>query len=83
MPGLHFDSPVEFLLKNELLLDDDKITHGCYLLFSMDNPQISQSEIAEIIGITTAGVFWNIKQLKAKGILERIGADKGGHWKVL
>jgi ATP-dependent DNA helicase RecG len=53
------------------------------LKLMMDDPQISQSEIAEIIGITTDGVFWNIKQLKAKGLLERIGADKSGYWQVL
>jgi ATP-dependent DNA helicase RecG len=35
-PNLHFDSPMEFLLKNELLLEDNKITNGCYLLFSND-----------------------------------------------
>ncbi|MDR0796833.1 MAG: putative DNA binding domain-containing protein [Tannerella sp.] len=35
-PNLRFDSPVEFLSKNELLLEDDKITNGCYLLFSSD-----------------------------------------------
>jgi ATP-dependent DNA helicase RecG len=35
-PNLHFDSPLEFLKKNELLLDDNKITNGCYLLFSND-----------------------------------------------
>ncbi|MDR0505654.1 MAG: putative DNA binding domain-containing protein [Dysgonamonadaceae bacterium] len=35
-PNLHFDSPMEFLLKNELLLEDNKITNGCYLLFSYE-----------------------------------------------
>jgi len=48
-----------------------------------DNPQISQDKIAEIIGITTDGVFWNIKKLKNKGILKRIGADKGGYWEII
>jgi ATP-dependent DNA helicase RecG len=49
----------------------------------MDNPQISQEKIAEIIGITEDGVFWNIKKLRSKGLIERIGADKGGYWKVI
>jgi ATP-dependent DNA helicase RecG len=33
-PNLHFDNAMEFLSKNELLLEDDKITNACYLLFS-------------------------------------------------
>jgi ATP-dependent DNA helicase RecG len=63
---------------DNLLKSSEKI-----LKLIMDNPQISQSEIAEIIGITADGAFWNIKQLKAKGLLKRIGADKGGYWKVI
>ena len=49
----------------------------------MDNPQISQDKIAEIIGITVDGVFWNIKKLKAKCIIERVGSDKNGYWKII
>ena len=48
----------------------------------MDNPRISQDKIAEIVGITADGVFWNVKKLKAKGLIERVGPDKGGYWKV-
>jgi len=48
----------------------------------IDNPKISQDNIAKTIGITADGVFWNIKKLKDKGLLERIGADKGGYWKI-
>ena len=49
----------------------------------IDNPQISQDKIAETIGITADGVFWNIKKLKAKGLIKRIGSDKGGYWKII
>jgi predicted HTH transcriptional regulator len=48
-----------------------------------ENPKISQEAIAEILGITSDGVFWNIKQLKVRGIIQRIGADRGGYWKVI
>ncbi len=48
-----------------------------------DNPQISQRELANITGLTQRGIEWNISKLKDSGRLERIGPDKGGHWKVL
>ena len=48
-----------------------------------NNPHISQNEIAEITGITADGVFWNIKKLKEKGLIGRVGADKGGYWKII
>ena len=47
-----------------------------------NNPQISQEKIAKNLGMTTDGVFWNIKKLKSKGLIERIGPDKGGYWKI-
>ena len=33
---MNFNNAIEFLLKNELLLEDNKITNGCYLMFSND-----------------------------------------------
>ena len=46
------------------------------------NPQITQNEIAEMTGLTRRGVEWNLSKLKAKGLIKREGADKGGYWKV-
>jgi len=44
------------------------------------NSKISKKEMAEIIGISTTAIDKNIKILKKKNIIERIGPDKGGHW---
>ena len=32
-----FESPIEFLSKNEMLLENNKITNGCFLMFSYDD----------------------------------------------
>lgn len=47
-----------------------------------ENPEIVAKEIAERVGITVAGVRHHIKNLKATGRIERVGADRGGYWKV-
>ena len=47
------------------------------------NPMISIGELAEICGITRDGINYHIKNLKKKGIVKRIGGDKGGHWEVI
>ena len=44
---------------------------------------ITQNEIAEQVGLSVKGVEKHIQKLKAKGLLERIGPDKGGYWKVI
>jgi len=48
-----------------------------------ENPLITIPELAEKIGLTVKGVEWNIKKLKEKGKLKRIGPAKGGYWEVI
>lgn len=48
-----------------------------------ENPSITRNEIARLIGdITADGVKYHITKLQKSGILERVGADKGGYWKI-
>jgi ATP-dependent DNA helicase RecG len=46
------------------------------------NPNISKKELSNKIGINTTAIDKNIAQLKKKGLLRRIGPDKGGYWLV-
>ncbi|MGD9641384.1 MAG: winged helix-turn-helix transcriptional regulator [Elusimicrobiales bacterium] len=39
--------------------------------------------LAAVIGISTTAVGKNIAKLKKKGVIRRVGPDKGGHWEVL
>jgi len=47
------------------------------------NPYVSKKELSLKIGISTTAIDKNILSLKQKGLLKRIGPDKGGHWEVL
>ena len=47
------------------------------------NPGITNKELAKACEITEDGVYWNIKQLKLKGILRRIGPGRGGYWEII
>lgn len=49
-----------------------------------DNPQITVKDIAEMAGnITIDGVKYNLKRLKEKGIIKRIGSNRKGYWEVV
>ena len=48
-----------------------------------DNPQISAPERAKALGITVKGVEWQIRNLKASGLLKHTGPTKGGRWEVI
>jgi len=47
------------------------------------NVHITIPELAENLGITTRAVEKQIANLKKQGIIERIGPDKGGYWKII
>ena len=47
-----------------------------------DNPSITQVEMSKILHLTRDGISYNIKILKEKGILERVGSTKNGYWKI-
>ena len=53
------------------------------LLLLRRNPSASRREIAATLGTTRSTVRYRLDKLRAAGMIERVGPDKGGHWKVL
>ena len=47
-----------------------------------EKPSITTEELAEACGLTSNGVFYQIKKLKQQGILIREGGRKEGQWHV-
>ena len=47
-----------------------------------ENPAISAKELAGMIGISSRAIEKHLSGLKHKGLLKRIGSDKGGHWEL-
>jgi predicted HTH transcriptional regulator len=46
------------------------------------NLSISKRQLAATIGISTTAADKNIASMKAKGLVRRVGSDKGRHWEV-
>ena len=44
------------------------------------NPSVTSNELSTIIGIRADNIRVNLSKLKAKGLIERVGGDKGGSW---
>ena len=48
------------------------------------HPRANRGTIAAYINdITEDGIKYHLKVLQDKGVIQRIGPDKGGHWQVL
>ncbi len=50
--------------------------------FIKNNPNITIEEMAKYAGVETRTIERNIKKLKEKEIIDRVGAAKNGHWVV-
>lgn len=50
--------------------------------FISENPNITTQEMANLLGINRSIVARHIKTLQEKGIILRVGPDKGGHWEI-
>jgi len=46
------------------------------------NNALTRSQLAEKLGVSPDTIKKNIEKLKQKGILQRVGPDKGGYWEV-
>lgn len=47
------------------------------------NNSITVNEIGKVLGATQRTIEKHIGTLKSDSIIERIGSDKGGHWKII
>jgi Fic family protein len=64
----------------EKFVDSD--TQKAILRLLIAQPTISAKKIAAAVGISSRGVQKNIDVLKKRGLVERIGPAKSGHWSV-
>lgn len=90
---------IEFMLSiilntiNEIIETEKKVTVKVTLKVTVNqqkiidaiksNPKVTQEELAEIVGITRKSVISNMKKLQENGLINRIGADKNGYWKIV
>ena len=49
----------------------------------VNNNDITREIIANNIGVNVKTVARAINVLKDKGIIKRVGPDKGGHWEII
>ena len=53
------------------------------LTLILNNPQITTQEIADELGISRRAVAKQIANMGEKGLITRIGPNKGGYWQVV
>jgi len=63
----------------------EKVTENQFKILNLVglNKFITIEKISKEIKISSKSIKENIKKLKQKNLIERIGPDKGGYWKII
>ena len=67
----------------ENVIDASQKTSQKIIDLIKEDPYISTSKMAEIIGVDRRSIARNIKKLQEQGVVRRVGPDKGGFWEVI
>ncbi len=62
--------------------DTQKTTQKILDLISL-NPHITRNEMAIECAVTPDAIKLQLKKLKDKGVIRRVGADRGGYWEII
>ena len=71
------DGKVDGKVARELSVTQLKIVNAM-----KNDPMITAAKLAKQFGMSEYGIRKNIAKLKEEGVIERLGSDKTGRWKV-
>ena len=80
---IEFDAPEELIISNFEEVTDrvtDKEIDVLKLLY--ENPKFTSANMASKLDVSRKTILNRLKSLKDKGVIERIGSDNKGYWKI-
>ena len=96
---IDFDGDFRVNMYRKSLLDENQITEVTekvtevtekvadievkILKLIYDNPSITTSKLADMLSVTRKTISAHIKIMKKNNVIERIGSDRKGYWKIL
>ncbi len=75
---IEFKAPEDRVIRLDRVTDDERTL----LSLLIEDPGYTVSQLSEKMGISRKTVAQKMKQLKEKDIIERIGSDRKGYWKI-
>ena len=82
-PHLGVEERVKTVEETPKTVEESGKTADMILQLLKNNPKLTVREITVMIDLSRRGVEEQIKSLKSKNLLRRLGPTKGGHWEVL
>ena len=80
---MHINYSDTIKLQNDTVNDTVKSENDTVFSLIFENNIITATQISERMNMSLSTVKRKIKNLKERGLLERIGSDKTGYWKIM
>ena len=78
-----FKDQTEEISQESTLKSTLKGTQKTIVEIIVSNPNVTIPEVARQLDLNPRGIAKHFKVLQDKGIIRRVGPDKGGHWEVI
>lgn len=75
--------PAQHTPTQKTIVQSLSANQNAVLTFLRENPNATYLDICSHLQLSRDSVKWTISKLKAKSLIERIGGDKSGSWRVL
>ena len=78
-----FEGQTEGISQESTLKSTLKGTQKTIVEIIISNPKVTIPEVARQLDLNPRGIAKHFKVLQDKGVIRRVGPDKGGHWEVI
>ena len=81
---IKFTAPADRIIRSKAVQTSDRATDQEQIILTLlrEDPGYTVKQLSEKSGVSNKSVAARLKSLKEKGLIERVGSDRKGYWKI-
>ena len=81
---IKFTAPADRIIRSKAVKTSDRATDQEQIILTLlrEDPGYTVKQLSEKSGVSNKSVAARLKSLKEKGLIERVGSDRKGYWKI-
>ncbi|MGN1065461.1 MAG: ATP-binding protein, partial [Thermoguttaceae bacterium] len=81
---IKFTAPADRIIRSKAEKTSDRATDQEQIILTLlrEDPELTMISLSEKSGVSRKTVATRLRSLKEKGLIERVGSDRKGYWKI-
>lgn len=81
---IKFTAPADRIIRSKAVKTSDRATDQEQIILTLlrEDPELTMISLSEKSGVSRKTVATRLRSLKEKGLIERVGSDRKGYWKI-